>query len=86
MPSIERKYEFVRGLWQASLKTCPLHIFGGLKLKINNFDEEYLDELDNKEISKYKYKKNKLRDSFAFEDLLTLEQRKRILQITENRR
>ena len=64
----------------------PITYFGGLKLKINNFDEEYLDELDNKEISKYKYKKNKLRDSFAFEDLLTFEQRKKILEYTKNGR
>ena len=56
-------------------------------MKINNYeDDDYLDELQEKEISKYKYKKNKLRDSFAFEDLLSIEQRKRILQYTENGR
>lgn len=55
-------------------------------MKINNYeDDDYLDELD-REISKYKYNKNKLRDSFAFEDLLSIEQRKRILQYTENGR
>lgn len=56
-------------------------------MKVINFDDDdYLDELQENEISKYKYKKNKLRDSFAFEDLLSIEQRKRILQYTENGR
>lgn len=69
------------------MKKLAHYIFGGLKLKINNYeDDSYLDELQEKEISKYRYKKNRLRDSFAFEDLLSIEQRKRILQYTENGR
>lgn len=56
-------------------------------MKINSYeDDSYLDEIEEEKISKYKYKKNRLRDSFAFEDLLSIEQRKRILQYTENGR
>lgn len=56
-------------------------------MKINNYeDDDYLDELQEKDNGKYRYKKNKLRDSFAFEDLLNEKQRKRILQYTENGR
>lgn len=68
------------------MKNLPITYFGGLELKINNYEDEFLDELEDKEVGKYKYKKNKLKDSFAFEDLLTFEQRKRILQYTKNGR
>ena len=89
MPSVERKYEFASGLWQVSLKTCPLYIFGGLKLKINNFDEEYLDKLEEKEINqtlKYKKRDKKIKESFALYDLLSVKQRKQILEYTNNGR
>ena len=61
------------------------YIFGGLKLKINNFnDEDYLEELEN-ENYKYKYKNRdkKLKESFALQDLLNEKQRKQILQYVD---
>lgn len=54
-------------------------------MKINNFDEDYLDELENKEFeNKYKYKTKRAKESFALEDLLDSEQKKKILQYVEN--
>lgn len=54
-------------------------------MKITNFDEDYLDELENKEFkNKYKYKTKRAKESFAFEDLLNSEQKKKILQYAEN--
>lgn len=45
-------------------------------MKINNYeDDNYLEELENKEYkSKYKYKTKKIKESFSFQDLLTEEQ------------
>ncbi len=51
-------------------------------MKINNFDENYLDELENKEFTvKYKKRNKKLKESFALQDLLTNEQIERLMQV-----
>ena len=63
------------------MKNLPITYFGGLELKINNYEDEYLEELEEKEYkSKYKKRDKKLKESFSFEDLLTEEQRKQILK------
>lgn len=51
-------------------------------MKVINFDDENLDKLEEKELNNNKYKKRnkKINDSFKFEDLLSIEQRKRILK------
>ena len=54
------------------MKNLPITYFGGIELKINNFDDEYLEELEEKEHkSKYKKRDKKLKESFALQDLLT---------------
>lgn len=43
-------------------------------MKINNFDDEYLEELEQKEINqklKYKKRNKKIKESFRLQDLLT---------------
>lgn len=58
-------------------------------MKINNFDEEYLDKLEEKEINqtlKYKKRDKKIKESFALYDLLSVKQRKQILEYTNNGR
>ena len=51
-------------------------------MKINNYEDSYLEELEEKELNNNKYKKRnkKINDSFKFEDLLNEKQRKQILK------
>ena len=54
-------------------------------MKINNYeDDDYLDELD-REISKYKYKTKKAKESFTLKDLLDEKQINQLLKYKENR-
>lgn len=64
------------------MKNLPITYFGGLELKINNYEDEYLDGLKEKELNNNKYKKRnkKINDSFALQDLLNEKQRKQILK------
>lgn len=55
-------------------------------MKINNYeDDDYLDELD-REISKYKYKTKKAKESFTLKDLLSDEQIEGLNKYKENGR
>lgn len=57
-------------------------------MKINNYNDEYLEELEEKEINqklKYKKRDKKVNESFAFYDLLSIEQRKKILEYTRGK-
>ena len=58
-------------------------------MKINNFDDEqYLQELEEKEINqklKYKNRDKKIKESFALQDLISFEQRKKILEYTRGK-
>ena len=56
-------------------------------MKINNYEDndDYLDELD-REISKYKYKTKKAKESFALKDLLNEKQIESLNKYKENGR
>ncbi|MGJ0846619.1 hypothetical protein ACR77J_08015 [Tissierella praeacuta] len=52
-------------------------------MKINNFDEQYLEELEQKEINrklKYKKRDKKVKESFTLQELLTEDQVQRLLK------
>ena len=53
-------------------------------MKVNNYEDndDYLDKLD-REISKYKYKTKRAKESFALKDLLSDEQQNKLLKYKE---